>query len=87
MHPLNLPSVNLFIHSTNHSSIILIYKWINANRLIDKIIFIFVIFLSIELASLTHSQLLEKIQALQTFAYQLGIEEGMAFCSEQQNYL
>jgi hypothetical protein len=28
-----------------------------------------------ELASLTHSQLMEKIQALQTFAYQLGIEE------------
>lgn len=29
-----------------------------------------------ELASLTHSQLLEKIQALQTFAYQLGTEEA-----------
>jgi hypothetical protein len=29
-----------------------------------------------ELASLTHSQLMEKIQALQTFAYQLGIEEA-----------
>lgn len=30
----------------------------------------------VELASLTTSQLLEKIQALQTFAYQLGTEEG-----------
>ncbi|XP_011403272.1 PREDICTED: protein lin-52 homolog [Amphimedon queenslandica] len=29
-----------------------------------------------ELASLTQSQLLEKIQALQTFAYQLGINEA-----------
>ena len=30
-----------------------------------------------EFASLTHSQLMEKVRALQNLAYQLGVEEGM----------
>jgi len=29
-----------------------------------------------EFASLTHSQLMEKVRALQNLAYQLGVEEG-----------
>ena len=31
---------------------------------------------SAEFASLTHSQLMEKVRALQNLAYQLGVEEG-----------
>ena len=34
----------------------------------------------IELASLTHSQLMEKVKTLQTLAYQLGMIEGVCVC-------
>ena len=39
-------------------------------------VYCYLLLLSIELGSLTKSQLLEKIKELQGIAYQLGLEEG-----------
>ena len=40
------------------------------------------LFFCSEFASLTHSQLMEKVRALQNLAYQLGVEEG----EDQEHY-